>query len=362
MSLPIASYMLRSLGLGLMVAASATALAADADQVILKNGDRITGHVVTTGADTLSLATDAAGTIGIRRAAIDRVVLGAERAVTEIPGAAGAPVAGAEMLVRPAAPVIQAQPSVQAQPSAHCLVKAKPVPATWSFTLQGAPDKIVLGTQSEELFGGGLYATFCEGSRRNATTIAAAGSHARVYQRGAPSIQTDVADAEIEQQHFFHSPQGAAVFAVGDFFTNNSLGMAMQKSVGLGLLSPQYRYRALAYDFAADARYLNQHLDGFSPALNFAGIRLKEQMHLQGKLFTWNEQGWIMPVLNDAHALQAYASFGPSLALKPWLHLGLSEEESYLGNAPHPNRKNYFASALSLTIQGGSGIRSKGSK
>ncbi len=345
MRLPIARFVVRLVSFGLMVTASAMALAVNADQVILKNGDRITGHVLTTGADTVSLATDAEGTIFIRRAAIERVIAGTGTPEAGLPGP--------EMVVRPAVP----RPAVT--PSVNCMAKLKPVPEAWSFALLGAPNKVVLGTESQEQFGASLNAEFCEGSRRDTTSVAAAGSHARAYERGTASIQTDVAGAEIEQQHFFRSPQGAAIYGVGELFTNNSLGMAMQKSAGVGLLSPQYRIKALSYDFAADARYLNQHLDHVSPALNFAAIRLKEQMHVQGRLFSWNEQGWIMPVLNDAHALQAYASFGPSVALKPWLHLGLMAEESYLGNAPSPNRKNYYSSALTLSIEGGSGSRSK---
>ena len=350
-----------AVSLGLAFAASASAVAMDADQVILKNGDRITGHVVTTGAETLAFDTEAAGTIQIRRAAIERVVSGAAMPTTVGPVAAssssasaGTEMASAEMLVRPGVPA-----PVLRQPSAPCMVKSRPVADTWAFTLQGAPNKVVLGTQSEEQFGGALDVSLCEGSRKDMTNLAAAGSHARVYERGAPAIVVDVAGAEIEQQHFFRSPQGMGVYGVGALFTNNSLGMAMQKSAGVGVLSPQFRRKALSYELAADVRYLNQHLDHFSPALNYAGVRLKEQVNVREGLFTWNEQGWIMPVLNDAHALQAYASFGPSVSLKPWLQLGLAEEESYLGNAPTPNRKNYFSSTLSLTISGGSGSRTK---
>ena len=211
---------------------------------------------------------------------------------------------------------------------------------------------MVLGTQSQEQFGAGVDLDLCEGSQLDTTHITAKGSHSRSYKEKSTSIQTDVAGAEIKQQHFLTSRQGTAVYGVGELFTNNSLGMAMQKSIGVGLLSPQYKYSALFYDFAVDARYVSEHLDHSSASLNLAAIRFKQQMHSQGSTFSWNEQAWIMPMLNDVHGLQAYASIGPSLTLKKWLRLGLTEEESYLGNAPHPNRKNYFSTTISLTIQG----------
>ena len=156
---------------------------------------------------------------------------------------------------------------------------------------------------------------------------------------------------------------------IGELFTNNSLGMAMQKSFGIGLVSPQYNYKkSVYYDFSFDARYVNEHLDHSSQSLNLAGLRFKQQIHTKDdsskgdpskrNILSWNEEAWILPMVNNVHGLQAYASLGPSLALKKWLTLKLTEEERYLGNAPHPNRKNYFASTLSLTISG-SGPKSK---
>ena len=300
------------------------------DQVILNNGDHFSGHVVSQSVEIVSLATEDAGTIQVRRGAIKQLLIAAEQ---------GLP------------PQNRALP---AQPSTKCMAGGKPVPSSWSVRLNGMPAKVVLGTQSQVQFGAGAGLNFCEGSQRNATSLAATGSHTRTYQQASAAIQTDTAGAELEQQHFFHSVQGPAVFAAVDLFTNNSLGMALQKSFGVGLLSPQLRAQKLFYDFSVDARYVNEHLDHTAHPLNLAGLRFKQQTHLQSAAFSWNEQAWIMPMLNDMHAWQAYASLGPTVTIKPWLKVGLTGEESYLGNAPKPNRKNYFATSLSVTIQSGS--------
>ena len=354
MRLPAAIFLVRRivrlLGAMLLLSAPVTALALQADQVVLKNGDRFTGHILSATADTLTLATDAAGIIAIRRDAIARVI---PSQIIPSQALSGQASLGQQPIVRAVLPATAVPPAL------HCMANLKPVPSSWSLALQGAPNTVVLGTQSEEQFGAAASLSLCEANPRNTTNLTASGNHARVYEEKSASIRADIAAAEIEQQHFLHTPQGAAIFAVGGVFTNNSLGMAMQKSIGVGLLSPQGSRKALFYDFAADLRYLNQHLDHTSPSLNLAGLRLKQQTHAQAGFFTWNEQAWIMPIFNDVHALQAYASIEPSIALKPWLHLGLNEEESYLGNAPQPNRKNYFSSTLSLTLLGASGSRSK---
>ncbi|MBW4039002.1 MAG: hypothetical protein HIU91_09045 [Acidobacteria bacterium] len=348
MNLKVARHILAWVSAVWITAGAARALAPGADVVLLKNGDRITGRVLTTSADTVSLQTDAAGIITIRRDAIERV----------LPEPTAAPLTAPS--TRIVAPDPQAQPIAtltSVPPKSHCLEHLKPVPVTWAIQFQGAPNEVVVGTVSQDLFGAGLEISSCEGNPRNQTSLAAQGSHSRFYERNSGAITADVADAELEQQHFFRGTQGTAILVVGDVFNNNALGMAMQKSVGVGLLSAQYKYKAAAYDFAGDIRYINQHLDGVSTALNLAAIRLKEQAHLDGKLFHLDEQGWIMPALNDVHALQAYGSMAPSVTLKPWLTLGISEEESYLENAPYPRLKNYFTSTVTLTLHGGSGSK-----
>lgn len=355
MRLPIASLVLRLLGLWMALNTSLFALPANSDQVVLFNGDRITGRVLESSAESVRLLTEAAGTINIARTSIKEVISQPAEAVrpAQVPQP---PAMSQPPELLPPSELVQTG-TREPQPSPHCMHNAKPVPSSWAFMLQGAPDRVVLGTQSQVQFGAGADLRFCESSPREITEIAARGSHVRNYKQRSSSIQTDVASAHIEQQHFFRSPQGPAVFAVGELFTNNSLGMAMQKSVGLGLLTPQYHHRSFYYDFAVEARYLNQHLDHSGPPLNLAAVRVKEQTHSQGSIFTWNQQAWVMPAINNVHALQAYASLGPAISLKPWLRLGFTEEESYLGNAPRPNRKNYFSSVLSLTIQGSGSIR-----
>jgi hypothetical protein len=306
----------------------------DADQVILDNGDHFTGKIVDKTAETVLLSTDYAGIITIRQSAIKTVIAAPQ-------------------------PVVQAvAPTAAPQPVANCKVGSRIVPSAWQFGFDGTPDKVVLGTQSQEQFGANAQLNFCEGSPRDTTNLFASGSHSRTYKENSTAIHTDLASAQLEQQHFFKSTQGASIFGVVEEFTNNSLGMAAEKSAGIGLTSPKFHSGNLNYNLSIDARYIGEHLDHTAAHLDLAALRIMQEMHLQGK-FAWDEQVWIMPTLNDIHALQGYASAGPAITVKSWLKVSLNEEEYYLGNAPAPNRKNYFASTLKLTIQGGSGIGSK---
>jgi sRNA-binding carbon storage regulator CsrA len=118
--------------LRLILCSSALALTNDSDQVVLFNGDHITGHLLSTSDETVSILTEAAGTINIHRAAIKEVIAQPKEAVQGV------------------------APKPPEQPSVLCMLNAKPVPSSWAFTLQGAPNKVVLGTQSQEQFGAGM--------------------------------------------------------------------------------------------------------------------------------------------------------------------------------------------------------------
>jgi hypothetical protein len=315
------------------------------DKVLLKNGDIITGHIISTSDEAVTIDTEAAGTITIRRAAISTLISGHKEVVQP-------PVQVSANQSPPAQ-------STTAKPSDSSLQNGKLALKSWSFSLLGTPDKVVLGTQSQEQFGGKIELYFSEGSQRNTTDLVSGGSHSRTYKEKSTSIQTDVASTEIEQVHIPANGHWPIVYGVGDLFTNNSLGMAMQKSVGLGLLylsdKDKNKKKSLSFDFAADARYMNEHLDHTSPALNLAAMRFRLEANTSGtKVFAVKGKAWVLPTFNNRHAFQTYASLEPTMSIRTWLKLGFEEEEHYLDNAPYPNRKNYFASTLALTISGGS--------
>jgi len=339
----IQGHAVRCAALVWVLCIAAASYASSPARVFLSNGDQISGDVLNQTDDVIILRTEAAGTLEIQRRAVKQVEL---LAVSTSPA-----LAVPEPLMRA---VVQ-PPTPAALPKDPCRNGARPVLDSWMLQFQGTPDKVVLGTQSQVQVGGNLGLDFCEGSARDRTDLFAGGSHLRSYKEKSSAVITDTVGATLEPQHFFHKPGGAYVYGIGELFVNNSLGIAQEPSGGIGLGSPQFFAKGVGYNFSGDMRYVGEHLDHTSPALNLVGLRLKQQAHLPGTRFSWDEQIWVMPMLNDRHAFQAYALLGPSLTLNSWLKLGLSEEEHYVDNAPKPNRRNYLASVLSLTVMGSGG-------
>lgn len=110
MRLPITTVLCLILEISLILSASALALTNDSDQIVLFNGDRITGHLLSTSDETVSILTEAAGTINIRRAAIKEVIAQSK-----------------EVVRIPVAKPLE-------QPSVPWTLNAKPVRSSWAFT------------------------------------------------------------------------------------------------------------------------------------------------------------------------------------------------------------------------------------
>lgn len=305
---------------------SAHAGTAERDQVLLKNGDRISGQLIGMTDDSLSMDTVAMGRVTIHRDLVSHLVVGGEER---------------------ALPVIQPHPATTATPAVPA---AEPA---WLFQFSGTPEAVTLGTENQEQFGGGVTFSYLSGTRQNETTFTAQGTHVRIYEAKSPSISTDTADARLEELHRFHSTSGSAIVGAAEVFNNNSLGMAMQKSASAGLRSPNWAYKQLEYWGAAHLVFLDEHLDHTAVVDNLAGLRFEVQSSVNSsRVFSVHESAWIMPTLNNVHGLQAYADLSPSWVLKKnWLKLQIDESEWYLGNAPKPNRKNYVNNSLSLTVQ-----------
>jgi hypothetical protein len=299
---------------------SAFAGTPDRDQVLLKNGDRVSGQFIGMTDDSLSMDTVAMGRVTIHRDLVRHLIVGGEEKVLR---------------------------ASQPQPAAPA---TEPI---WGFQFSGTPEAVTLGTENQEQFGGGITWSYLSGTRRNETTFTAQGTHVRIYEAKSPSINLDTADARIEELRRFHSASGSAIVGAAEFFNNNSLGMAMQKSASVGVRSPNWAYKELEYWGAAHIVFLNEHLDHTAAVDNLAGLRFEVQSSVNStRVFSLHESAWIMPTLNNVHGLQAYADLSPAWVVKKnWLKLQLDESEWYLGNAPKPNRKNYINNSLSLTVQ-----------
>jgi hypothetical protein len=359
-------------------AAAESGRSVDSDEVIFINGDRVSGHVEELTKDSILLLTKTMGEVTVSLYTVKEVRANGRRLVFHPQGAfpassstktdymtvaSGGGIHAVNTDSRQSGRSAEAQnTSVSEQPasgpgSLACNIRIldshlKLRPSIWALGITTVPgETVILGTQSQQAFGGFMTVDVCENTQLNESEFDITGQHTRSSKIQKPSITTDTLDGRFVQKHEFRDPSGAGMYGIADMFFNNSLGLALQKSFGVGLFTRSFgNPRRFSFRAQTDVRYVNERFYKFSPAVNLAGIRFDVQAHYTKGRFSIGAELEPIPMLNDAHAFQGFGKAGPSYKLNPWFCVGLSEEEHYLGNAPTGFRKNYFASTVNLTV------------
>jgi hypothetical protein len=232
-----------------------------------------------------------------------------------------------------------------------------------------SPLSYVYGTQSQVNLGGDILVT------KNQTkqvcdppswlTIShLSGSHIRNWKTKSTAITTYTYDGTFLEENAFSKNGPAAYYGIADLASNNSLGIGLQQSYGLGLSTIVYSTACekappaghiIYLSVYGDVRYMHERLFAPSQPLDLAGIRIAEDRNYValGKdkkaKFSISETFWVIPTINDIHALQAFGALRLKVLVTKSLSLGLSEEDDFLNNAPAGKRKNYSKSSANLS-------------
>ena len=350
----------------------------ESDEVIFINGDRVSGHVEELTKDSILMHTKTMGEVTVSLYTVKEVRANGRRLVFDpqwtfpassitktdyMTVASGGGIPAVTTNSRQSHRSAEAQNTIVSDQAASglgslaCNISIldshlKLRPSIWTLGITTVPgETVTLGTQSQQAFGGFMTVDVCENTQLNESEFDVAGQHTKSSKIQKPSITTDTLDGRFVQKHEFRDPSGAGMYGIADMFFNNSLGVALQKSFGVGLFTRSFGSpRGFSFRAQTDVRYVNERFYKFSPAVNLAGIRLDVQAHYAKGRFSIGAELEPIPMLNDARAFQGFAKVGPSYKLNPWFCVGLSEEEHYLGNAPIGFRKNYFASTVNLTV------------
>jgi hypothetical protein len=238
-----------------------------------------------------------------------------------------------------------------------------------------APESVVIGTQSQYVFGGSFRVLHNEPDLCAMpswfSSLLATANHNKSFDAGSAAVVTDTYNGTLSLTNKLGSESQFAGYVVGDYFGNSSLGIGLQQSYGAGINRVLYsngchgtkavqpKRHLLTVNGDASIRYIHQRLYSPGGSENLAGLRLAEGllyvMYGKGKsgdskeLFSISQSLWVTPMLNDGRAVQAGASLGISVPLNKSLSVGITEEDDFFNNAPKAKRKNYLQSALTVT-------------
>jgi hypothetical protein len=368
-----------------------------ADAVVLKNGDHLSGTLLRVDNDSVELHSAALGELKILWTDIAEVESREHEWKWEgvsVGNHADVRFQNAVMRIVDSGVVMQGETETVAIPKRAAqrvekqehpiagstqLMALKPspsVPPDTTFALSlNAPESVVVGTQSQYVFGGNFRVLHNEPDLCTApswfSSLLGAANHTKSAKLRSPAVVTDTYDGTYTLTNRLGPTIGFAGYGVADLYGNSSLGIGLQQSYGLGITHSLYSngckgstaiqpkgYR-LSVNGDASIRYIHQRLYAPDGSNDLAGLRLAEDLlyALYGRdgsgkskeLFSITQSLWATPMLNDGRAVQAGGSFGILVPLNKSLSIGITEEDEFFNNAPKAKRKNYLKNALTVT-------------
>jgi hypothetical protein len=369
------------------------------DAIVFKNGDHLSGTLERVDNDSVQLHSAALGELTIRWTDIAEVESRDHdwkwEGRAEGIGAPGVRFRNAVMRTVDSAVVMQAETQTVPIPKGAALMvekqehptagltqlmnpKASPsLPPDTSFALSlNAPQSVVIGTQSQYVFGGNFRVLHNEPNLCSApswfSSLLGAANHNKSAKVGNPDVVTDTYDGTLTLSNRLGSETQFAGYGVADLYGNSSLGIGLQQSYGFGINHPLYtngcegstaiepKGHRLTINGDASIRYIHQRLYAPGGTNDLAGLRLAEDLLyvLYGgkdksgtpkELFSISQSLWVTPMLNEGRAVQAGGSFGIFVPLNKSLSVGLTEEDEFFNNAPKAKRKNYLKNGVTVT-------------
>ena len=363
------------------------------DTVIFKNGDRISGQLLRADSQIVQLKSRALGELKIHWSDIQEVRsrnrrwrieeqrwgkhpdVGFQNAVLRNNDSVVAMEADSHMVLVPSGDFVlfTDQDHPAAGETQIIGVKNPSPPPNTSFAISvNAPESVVIGSQSQLVFGGNFRVLHNEADLCAApewfSSLLAEANHNRTYKVDTAAIVTDTYDGTLSLANRLSSGSKIAGYVVADLFGNSSLGIGLQQSYGFGVYGALYsnschgttaflpQHHKLAVNGDVSLRYIHQRLYAPGISQDLAGLRLHEDLvyvslkdGTQNERFTIQQSMWVIPMLNRAQSIEAGGELGISVPLGRSLSVGLSEEEDFFNDAPKAKRKNYLKSALSAT-------------
>jgi putative salt-induced outer membrane protein YdiY len=329
-----------------------------ADQVTLKNGDRLTGTITKSDGKELVLKTDYAGDVTVKFDAIQTITSAGDLTVGLKDGKSVAgPVttAGDNLVV-----VTRASGSVEVSRSSVATLRSpaeqaayekslhpglregwdghvnvgfavtrgnsatKNLNLAFAATRKGLHDKLSLYTNS-------VYATNDLSTASPHTTANAIGGGARYDHNLTPSL---------------------FVFVNGDFFHDSLQNLDLRSLIGGGFGWHAFKTDNTTFDLLGGANYTHESYSSFVlppppgtfvPAVthNLAGLTLGDDfMHKLGKTTTLTQNWYFYPDLSDTGVYRTTFNFGLETKINKWLGWQNSLADIYVSNPPTGKKKN----------------------
>jgi putative salt-induced outer membrane protein YdiY len=331
--------------------------AALADQVLLKNGDRLSGTIVRSDGKELSLTTSYAGDIDLKFEAIERIESRGDLYVEFANGrTARGPVTTSDGNIR----VATSSGPVESPLSSVKTLRSEAEQASYAKTVHAGPledwkGALNLGfaltrgnsqTKNLSLAFSAVRQTVRDKLSAYANTVYAANDAPGAF----PSTTANTEGGGFRYDHDV-TPR---VFGFGavDFFADALQGLNLRSVFGGGAGYHAIKSDRTTLDLLAGLNYTHESYTVLSR--NLVALTLGEElMHKLAKSTTLNERAYFFPDLNSAGDYRATFDLGTITKMSRWLGWQNTFSDVYVTNPPPAKRNNDLIFTTGLNVSFG---------
>jgi hypothetical protein len=347
-------------------AAAQTPPAPPPDTLVLKDGEKLIGHLVRSTDIAARFSSDVLGEVTVDWSKVQEFQSSSQYAVIpksvnlgRHPDVSGVPkgtvtVAEDKVNVGGAAPQTMTLTNVAhviPEPTFEKAINGQPgFFHAWHGSIT-AGAAVVQATQDSQSYTGSIAlvrAVPAEDwlARRNRTTLDFAETYGLVSQPGTPSVKTSITHGDIERDEYLtHS---IYVFGAGAWDHNFSQGLILQQTYGGGLGWSVIHQPKRSLDLKVGGTYVRQEF--YHMTRDVGSVLFDEkysQVFIHGITFT--QEALVLPSLTDSKALSAMGSAGLAIPAYKRFSLNFNVVDSYL-NDPAPGfKKNSITFTTGLT-------------
>ncbi|HKD08385.1 MAG TPA: DUF481 domain-containing protein [Bryobacteraceae bacterium] len=336
------------------------------DTLVLKDGEKLIGHLVRSTDTSVRFASDVLGDVTVDWSKVQELQSSSQYAVIpksvtlgRKPDVSGVPkgtvsVADDKVTVGGAAPQTMALTNVAhviSEPAFEKAITGQPgFFHAWHGSIT-AGAAIVQATQDSQSYTGSIAlvrAVPAEDwlARRNRTTLDFSETYGLVSQPGTPSVKTSLLHGDLERDEYL--TRSVYVFAAGAWDHNYSQGLILQQTYGGGFGWSVLHQPKRSLDLKVAGTYVRQEF--YTMTRDLGSILFDEkysQIFAHGITFT--QEALVLPSLTDTKALSAMGSAGLAVPAYKRLSLNFNVVDNWLNDPAVGFKKNSLAFTTGLT-------------
>jgi hypothetical protein len=344
--------------------AQGTPSAKATDFVIFKNGDRVTGRLVTASYESVTFHGNATGDLNLDWADIDHVTVTStlsihtSNTVKTAREEATITTASNERLVIDGTgkPVTINRQDLESTATPPKKSGAGGLLSGWGATLQ-SQNNLIRSTQKQTQLGATFHAGRQSDSQERFKHQTTAFNLQAIYndsrKPSASAVITSLYSGGIQQNVYLTDTSKTYAYALGDAYHNSSLGLNVEQEYGGGI-GWKGRTKRQTYGLSGDLRYLHEDLKAGTPSLDSAAFGATENYQYR---FPWPKKGppvvfveriLVLIPFSDSRAIQARGLAQINVPFNSKFSIGVQLIDDYLRNAPPTSKQNYSNTQYTL--------------